>query len=704
MEITTPPLQDGGADPANGGNVATLSGSRLLGLLNSWWHQARDEHADNRREQAIDAGFYDHHQWSYEDLVALAERHQAPSVYNKVKVVIDWLIGTERRTRLDWRVSPRGPSDVEIAKIKQGLIKYLDDVNGFGWERSRAFADAVKVGIGWTEETITNDPGQPPVLLEWESWRNIWRDPASRHQQLNDCRYLHRIKTLDLDYGQAMFPNAAEDLRLASMTASRFALDIDGDIEERQLPQVMLRTDRYGRTPLTAGSMGSVYGDRRRVRIHETWFRAPESAKRIVAPYHPKLHGQWFDAKNGEQADMARHNIITLADNVRQRMRVAFWIEGRLLRVEDSPFKHDRYPFTPYWCYRNDQDGMEYGVIRGIRDPQVELNKRNSKALWHLSANQLIADEKAIEDWDEAAAEVARPDGIVKIKNGYYDKVRIERGTELAAAQVQMMELAAAHIHDGSGVNREQLGRDTNAASGRAILAKQSEGSVTTAELFDNYRLSFQMSGQKVLSLAEQYIHAPLVFRVTEDTQALNWMQINQPVYDEAGNLVRFENDITETQGDFIVAAQDWRESQRQAMAEQLLETLGKMPPEVALQMLDLVVDLFDIPGKAEFVKRIRAINGQSAPGEADTPEAIAARQQAQQRQQETEALEMRERTARVAKDEATATKLQADAEGTRVKTQAAALDAAGLIASAIPLAPVADQVMASARQPAGTP
>ena len=40
-------------------------------------------------------------QWTQEDAQALIERGQAPLVFNEVKPTIDWIIGTERRTRVD---------------------------------------------------------------------------------------------------------------------------------------------------------------------------------------------------------------------------------------------------------------------------------------------------------------------------------------------------------------------------------------------------------------------------------------------------------------------------------------------------------------------------------------------------------------------------------------------------------------------------
>jgi len=697
-EATAPPLP--GAASAIEPPVESMSGPRLLALLNDWWFQARDAHAENRSLQALDAAFYDHEQWSLEELAVLAKRHQAPSVYNKIKQVVDWLIGTERRTRLDWRISPRGPSDTEIAKAKQGFMKYLDDVNGFSWERSKAFADAVKVGIGWTEETITLSTDKPPVLLEHESWRNMWLDPQSRHQELTDARFLTRGKTLDLDYGQAMFPQHAEALRMQSMESSRFMLDMGEDIEETDQPQALRHADRWGRTALSSSSQVGLYGDRRRVRIYETWYRHPESAKRISAPYHPQLHGVWFDPTNPAQVELQKTGVISLADTVRQRVRFAIWVKGTLLKNGPSPFKHDKFPFTPFWGFRKDRDGMPYGVVRGIRDPQIEYNKRASKALFHLSANQLIASEDAFADWDEAVEQAAKPDGVLKVKKGMAADVRIERGAELAAAQVQLMEIAAAHIHDGSGVNREQLGRESNATSGRAIIAKQTEGAVTTAELFDNYRLSVKLSGQKTLSLTEQYVTGPQVFRVTEDRGALQWIEINKPVVDPETGLITYENDITASQADFVVDQQDFRETQRQAMAEQLMETIGQLPPEMGIQLLDLAIDLTDIPGKAEIVKRIRSINGQADPTNLDSPEAQMAQQQAEQQRAADAAMAQRERTAAVSQSEAQTEKLRADTAKIRVDTQSAAMNTAGLIAGALPLAQTADQVLLSAEPP----
>ncbi len=50
---------------------------------------------------ALDQDFYDNLQWDPEDAATLRDRGQMPLVYNEVAPMVDWVIGTERRTRVD---------------------------------------------------------------------------------------------------------------------------------------------------------------------------------------------------------------------------------------------------------------------------------------------------------------------------------------------------------------------------------------------------------------------------------------------------------------------------------------------------------------------------------------------------------------------------------------------------------------------------
>lgn len=66
--------------------------------------------ATNRAMMAKCEAFYDSEQYDYEDAQELRDRGQNPVVYNEVKPTIDWLIGTERRSRVDFVVVAEGDS------------------------------------------------------------------------------------------------------------------------------------------------------------------------------------------------------------------------------------------------------------------------------------------------------------------------------------------------------------------------------------------------------------------------------------------------------------------------------------------------------------------------------------------------------------------------------------------------------------------
>jgi hypothetical protein len=185
----------------------------------------------------------------------------------------------------------------------------------------------------------------------------------------------------------------------------------------------------------------------------------------------------------------------------------------------------------------------------------------------------------------------------------------------MADAHVMLMERDHMHIQSSSGVTDELLGRKTNAVSGKAIEARQAQGSVTTAELFDNLRFAKQLHGQKLLSLAEQFIAEPRVIRLTGAKGKLDWIEVNQPIEGPDGD-VRFLNDITSEQADFVVSEQDYHATTRQAMFESLMDMATKLPPEISLKLLPNVLELSDIPNKEEFINEIRQILGMPKPAD----------------------------------------------------------------------------------------
>lgn len=679
-----------------------------LKTIEGWWLEQIDMHAENRQQQLIDCDYYDHEQIDAETAAVLNARNQAPIVNNLVKGVVDWLVGTERRTRVDWSVYPRTAEAEGVAKVKEELLKFVSDTSSMPYKRSAAFKDAVKCGVGWTREYAQLDPKNGiPCAGAYVDWKMVRWDGYSRQDDLSDCRSITIERYLDLDYAIALYPQRADKLRAAASKLMDPSLEYL--VDDALMPQVF-----FGQTstlmPMAglSGTMSIGRRHRSRVRLIETEYRRPITTQyvRSLSDDYDELTGSLYSPTNPDQATALAANKITLEDRLTEEMWICVWSPGFMCAHEKMPYNHNKFSLTPTWCYRRHRDGMPYGAVRGIRDPQDEYNKRRSKAMFALSTNRVIYEEDAIaegSDEEDLLEQARSPDGQIKLAAGAMKagKFKIETAVDIGNAQLEMMKLAKVDVQEGSGVTRENMGLGQTDQSGKAILAKQQQGAIGTAEIYDNYRQSIQRSGQKMLSLAEQYIHMPMQLRVVGNDGA-KWVQLNQPQFDPSTGKLMWQNDITRDEADFVVDEQDYRETVRMAMAEMLMDTISKMPPQLAIQLLDLAIDLTDIPNRAEFVARIRKINGSDQEGQPPTPE-----QQQQQQQAAQDAQAQRDAlAAKTNKDNAAAGKLQADAAHKVVETKGAAMNVAHAVKMAPGVAPAADRIASAglSMPPTGQP
>lgn len=640
----------------NGSPLDTEEAMKLHRKLLDWYFHERTKQADNRMQMALDSDFYDGQQWSTEDADVVSARGQVPLVFNETAPMVDWLIGTERRTRIDWKVLPRAEDDVDSADAKTKVLKFVGDMNKTPFMQSRAFADAVKCGLGWVDDGACDDPTKDIIYGKYEDWRNVLHDSSGYDLDLEDARYLFRWRWADDDIAELMFPDRKDHIRRAVVDSG-----VSADIENA--------ADWYlGEQIAPAGSMyaagDGVFGEasRKRIKLIECQFRMPAKVK-IVAD--GPLKGGYVSDHDMAMQQAVASTGSSLIEKVSMRMHIAVFTETALLALGPSVYRHNRFSLTPFWCYRNGKTRLPYGVIRRIRDIQQDLNKRASKALFLLSTNQIIADKDAVDDKNIAREEADMPDGYIEVKPG--KRFDIKRDTDAATGQIQMMTLDAQSIQKSAGVNNENLGRQTNAVSGEAIKARQLQGSVATTEPFDNKRFAVQCQGEKRLSLVEQFYTEEKVIRLTGNRGQFEWLKINQPEVQPDGS-VRYINDIASNMADFVVSEQDYSGTLRQVMFDSMMEMSAKLPPELAIRFLRMAYEYSDMPNKDAIADEIRKITGEVDPNKKLTPKEAQA--QEEQMRQQSEAMQMQRESAALALEEqrAKVQKLAAEAEEIRAR------------------------------------
>ena len=662
--------------------------------LLTWYYLEREKQSTNRLEMAMDVDFYDNMQWDPDDAQLLRDRGQMPLVFNEVAPMVDWIIGTQRRARVDWKVLPRAEDDVKSADIKTKVLKYVADVNRVAYNRSRAFDDAVKAGVGWLDDGPRDDPTQDILYSKYEDWRNVLWDSSGYDHDLTDGRYIFRWRWVDEDIACMMFPERKAQILRA---AQDHAHNNDRNWEEDgwQSPSDNTSTGKRGQL-LASGSGLAIDATRRRVKLIESQYRMPVKTKIVASG---PMKGAFFNPADTTMADAIAQHRSQLVDRIMMRVHVAVFTETDMLSRSVSIARHNRFSLTPVWCYRRGRDRLPYGVIRRVRDIQMDLNKRASKALFMLNTNQIIVDEGAVADLDELRDEADRPDGMIVKKQG--KEVIIRRDTDAATGQIQMMTLDAQSIQKSAGVSQENMGRQTNAVSGEAIKARQLQGSVVTTEPFDNLRLATQIQGEKQLSLAEQFYTEEKVIRLTGAKGAIEWIHVNKPET-QADGSVRYLNDITASMADFVVSEQDFAGTLRQVMFDSLNNMAQRLPPEVSLRLLTIATEFSDLPNKDEIANQIRQMTGDRDPGKELTPEEM--QQQEQQMQQQQEAMQLQRETAMTALDEARAKVREINARAAKLETEVSNALEAGAVGGQDPgLPPEIQQLVSQIREQAAT-
>lgn len=678
-------------------------------------HDEGERQAEERFQMAVDEDYHDHLQWRPEDAQVLIERGQAPLVFNEGRQTIDWIAGTEKRMRTDYKVFPREPDDTQGAELKTKLVKYTDDVNFTQWHHSKAFKQAIIAGLSWIEEGINPNPEEEIIYSGMESWRNVIRDSRSKDVMRRDARFLFRRKRLDLDYATAMLgnlPNSEQKLRLLSADAHRGLVDEDDDSGPWYLGQKLTGASEYSHGGNRARSFdergafmqstGGYWDTGRRMSVDmiEAWYRRPTKVQVLV--------GGDFDGKIHNPADPrlaweVKRNGAILRDAVKMQMHVMIATEATCFYNGPSPFRHGQFLLTPIFAYQRARDGQAYGVWRGMRDLSDDTNKRRSKALWQLSVNQVLMEAGSTEgnDIEAVREEASRPDGVIIYKAGKKLEFREHQGD--IAGNLEMARENTQIMRNIGGVTNENLGQDTSARSGKAILAKQDQGSLTTSELFDNLLLAKKMAGQLRLSHMEQFMTSRRAIRIAGGRKPISWEIINE-LDPQTGEI---KNDVTRRQADFIVETQDYRSTMAQAALEQMFDLLGKIAtfaPQVVLNVLDLLVETADIKDKEEWVARIRKLNGQRDPSKEPTPEELAQEKVAAAKMAKNEATmellqeaELKLKQAMGAKTDIEATMKTVETAMKRMETMAAALEVAGIVVGQPDVADAADTLTQAA-------
>jgi hypothetical protein len=586
-----------------------------LARLKKMFDEARDLTDVARREAIRDIDYYDSKQWTLEEKAALKKRKQPDIVINRIKPAVNGILGVVQRSHSEPRCWPRTPKDEDSADVATDALRYIGEHNRFDALKLEVFRDMLIPGSGAAVVEVDADL---QVTIQQIRWEEFFYDPRSRRRDFKDARYLGVAKWMYADDVAARYADKRDEVH-RTVSAGGGSLAGMSALDEH-----------FGDRPSDQG-----WSDQRsrRLLVVDMYYRDAQGWNRCV-----------FHA-------------------------------GGLLEAGPSPYlDHRGQPDCPIEGLTAfvDRENNRYGVVRDMRGPQDEVNKRRSKALHLLSTRMLKQAAPGDVNVDEARREAARPDGVLPYN---YDLVHTG---DMTAGHLNLLQEAKSEI-ERMGPNPAILGRETASASGRALLTRQQSGMVELSILFgalEDWELRVY---RQMWARARQFWRDPMWIRITDDEGAPKFVQLNAPemgppqvVQDPATGQVGlqpmvlgYKNQVAEMDVDIIIDATADTANVQQEQFQSLVQLVSSNSGYAAQVPFELMLEMSSIPHKRHLSDRLKGFREEQQ------------KAQGQQRQQQM-AIQAAAAQAAVAKTTAEARKLEAEGMFTAIRAQTAMADAGG--------------------------
>jgi hypothetical protein len=610
-----------------------------------------------RREADRSADYYDGNQLSPETVERLKDRGQPPLITNIIKPTIDTVLGMEAKARTDWRVRPEDDEecDDDLAEALSVKLKHAETESRADRAVSDAYAAQIKAGLGWVEVAREHDPFKCPYRVKYVHRREIFWDWRAEQPDLSDARYLIRRRWLELEHAIALMPQYATLFRMTTGGWAGFDPMLEQD--SRLVQSWEIERD----TRIAAVDWRDI--QRMRICLYEIWYRKWVRGYTMTLPNGTVMEA---DFNNPRHNEAIVSGIAKIKQATFQKVRLSWYTGPHFLYDVPSPYKHNQFPYVPFFGHREDLTNVPYGLIRSMVSPQDEVNARKSKMLWSLNSRRVVTDSDAVLDHGKAAQEVSRPDAyvILNANRKPNSTFRVDPGGELAAQQFQVMQEAKQEIAEASGIHKSMQGQQSGAKSGVAINSLIEQGVNTLAEINDNYAFARRLVGEMLFELVKQnLLQGPSKVTIGEGKQK-KVIQLNTPVMDPETGQPVMVNDVAKVKAKVVLDDVPSTSTYRNEQLRMMTEITKSLPPNLQALVVDFVIEATDMPKRHALADRIRAAVGIQDPEQQKA--AAEAQQQAAAKQQDMAqkvfVLDAAERAARIRKLNAEAEKVQSEA------------------------------------------
>ena len=582
-------------------------------------------------------------QWGKEDAARLKAALRAMVTINHVQQNVRVLSGFERQNRLDLKTVPQGDEDSEAAQLMTWLLKFVQESTSCQDHITDGFEDgcirgmyAWETGVDYTEDPVDGQvyvaglkPGKDRDII----WDPHWSD-YDLSDPVNGARYVLKTTWAFSHDLVARYPTKKAEIEQAGASLAlifQTMPGMDGGVTTDGPP-----ADGYGSVsshPVeNLGTEQMFYSALdQRMLVIEVWYRTWEAHFLVADKKTGTVHevDSMADARAMVQTDPK--NLRAVERQVRKIQMATVLPAGWVVLEEPTtPYENDQssYPFVVFTAER--KGDYIYGAIENLKDPQRAENRRISQLLdilgRYANARPLIPKGSLVNP--NVLENPADTSPIIYDPEKGEPKWFVPPIGELVRMLAQIAEAMKVDIREVGGVNLPLQGAsEQGGQSGIALARLQAQGQVLQTPYFDRLRRSRRLIGQRLCRRIQQVFTQEQVVRLTNDVgtstlvrlnpiefrdrpapDAEEWQQFRQQQKAEGKPDVL--RDVSALKYDVVISEAPSTPSARATALLSLLDIIEKLPM-LAPALIDVIVELADIPDRQRVLDRIKAIMAQ---------------------------------------------------------------------------------------------
>lgn len=482
-----------------------------------------------------------------------------------------------------------GTKDYALADVYSGLIRNIEHVSRADQAYDTAVKHAVDHGFGWF------------MLM------NVWSKDDPFVQDLRIIRIKNSYTVyMDPDAQEADFRDAQDAFIFETMKRKTF---------EKKYPDV--QPTQFDGT--TIGTTYTGWWDGENIRLAQYFWIEHQDDEVLMLSNGSTV----YESRVGPVLDELKEQtgIHVIKDDAGKEMRkkvkrpVCMWQKMTAADVIEGPLElpFSAIPIFPVLGEEVLVDGdVTYeSAIRHAKDPQRSYNYWRTaaaeavalapRAPFMLTAKQVAGHEELY----ESANTRNLPYMLYNHQDGVAPPQR-QFPANPAAAEMQNAIQDGVDMQTIIGLHDASLGRESNEKSGKAIIARQNQGSTSTFQFPDNLGRALEQMGRLIVEAIPQLYDTQRVLRVRFPDGSEDFVEINQTAIDRTTGESFLLADIAFGKYDVTLETGPSYATQRQEAADLQLELLKVLGPDKASNIVHLIVKNLGVPGSDEVAAVLR--------------------------------------------------------------------------------------------------